>query len=316
MTDSMRNMSVLIVDDVPINIQVLAEALRADYRVRIAANGAKALSIAMSDDQPDIILLDIMMPEMDGYAICRALKNNPKTIHIPVIFVTAKTDSEAEAMGLNLGAVDYITKPFSIPVVKARVRNHLQLKMRTDMLERMALVDGLTGIANRRSFNESLHQEWKRAARNNMPLSVIMIDIDHFKPYNDNYGHGTGDDCLQRVAEALRDAMQRPSDIIARYGGEEFAALLPETDSQGADMVARKLLQSVADLRLPHEHSPVADHVTISVGHATGRATPDKTPDDLLQAADNALYKAKESGRNQVQAAPPDRGRMAEDGGE
>ena len=303
MPESQELRSVLIVDDVPVNIQVLAEALRADYRVRIAANGPKALAIAASDDPPDIILLDVMMPEMDGYEVCRRLKNVPETKDIPVIFVTAKSSSEDEALGLNLGAVDYITKPFSIPVVKARVRTQVQLKARTEMLERLAMVDGLTGIANRRSFDQSLEHEWKRASRNALPVSVVMIDIDHFKPYNDTYGHGAGDICLQQVAEALRSVTQRPGDLVARYGGEEFAALLPETDVDGAEMIASAMREAVSNLKLPHEHSPVADHITVSLGHATCFNEFDASPRKLVDAADDALYKAKESGRNRVQAA-------------
>lgn len=303
MSDPNKRRSVLIVDDVPINIQVLAEALRTDYRVRIAANGAKALAIAVSDDPPDVILLDVMMPEMDGYEVCRRLKNAQETKDIPVIFVTAKSSSEDEALGLNLGAVDYITKPFSIPVVKARVRTHVQLKARTEMLERLALVDGLTGIANRRSFDQSLEHEWKRASRNALPISVIMIDIDHFKLYNDNYGHGAGDICLQQVAGALRSVTQRPADLVARYGGEEFAALLPETNNQGAESIASAMREAVSNLKLPHEHSPVADHVTVSLGHATDIAQAAASPRSMVDAADGALYKAKESGRNRVVAA-------------
>ncbi|WP_031387647.1 diguanylate cyclase domain-containing protein [Desulfonatronum thiodismutans] len=303
MSESLELRSVLVVDDVPINIQVLVEALRTEYRVRIAANGPKALAIAASDDPPDIILLDVMMPEMDGYEVCRRLKNAPETKNIPVIFVTAKSSSEDETLGLNLGAVDYITKPFSIPVVKARVRTHVQLKARTEMLERLAMVDGLTGIANRRSFDQSLEHEWKRTSRNALPISVVMIDIDHFKAYNDNYGHGAGDICLQQVAKALRSVTQRPADLVARYGGEEFAALLPETDVQGAEMIASAMREAVSNLKLPHEHSPIADHVTVSLGHATGFNEFEDSPRKLVDAADGALYKAKESGRNRVQAA-------------
>jgi diguanylate cyclase (GGDEF)-like protein len=303
MSQTQKLRSVLIVDDVPVNIQVLAEALREEYRVRIAANGPNALAIAASDDPPDVILLDVMMPEMDGYEVCRRLKNDPETKDIPVIFVTAKSSSEDEVLGLNIGAVDYITKPFSIPVVKARVRTQVQLKVRTELLERLAMVDGLTGIANRRSFDQNLEHEWKRATRNALPISVVMIDIDHFKNYNDNYGHGAGDVCLQQVAGALRSVIQRPADLVARYGGEEFAALLPETDVQGAEMIASAMREAVSNLKLPHEHSPVADHITVSLGHATGYNEFGASPRKLVDAADDALYKAKESGRNRVQAA-------------
>ncbi|TVR01916.1 MAG: diguanylate cyclase [Desulfovibrionales bacterium] len=300
MSEMRASKSVLIVDDVPVNIQVLAEALRVDYRVRIAASGAKALAIAASDDPPDIILLDVMMPEMDGYEVCRLLKNDPVTKEIPVIFITAKTDSEDEARGLNLGAVDYIAKPFSIPVVKARVRTHVDLKVRTELLEQLAMLDGLTGIANRRSFEQSLEQEWKRASRNALPISVVMIDIDYFKPYNDHYGHGAGDVCLQQVAAALRSEIHRPMDVVTRFGGEEFAALLPETDADGALVIARAFCRAVANLNLPHGYSLTADHVTVSVGHATTIALPDKSSRELVNAADKALYEAKNSGRNRI----------------
>ncbi len=296
----MRKPVVLIVDDQPANIHALARLLKEDYHVLAAAKGAKALELASGNMPPDLILLDIMMPEMDGYEVCRRLRNDPATKNIPIIFVTAKGDSEEEAKGLDLGAVDYIAKPYNNTVVKARVRTHVQLKIRTDMLEQLAMVDGLTGIANRRSFDQALELEWKRAARASRDLSVIMMDIDHFKAYNDNYGHGAGDDCLQRVAAALRSAVQRPSDLIARYGGEEFVALLPETLAPGAARMAEKFRRNVLDLALPHAFSPIAEQVTISVGHASRRADPDQSPQDLLKAADQALFKAKQDGRNRV----------------
>ncbi len=298
--ESSEKPTVLIVDDQPPNIQALARLLKENYHILVAADGPRALELASGDKAPDVILLDIMMPEMDGYEVCRRLKNDPKTKDIPVIFVTARGDSEDEAMGLDLGAVDYIAKPFNNAVVKARVRTHVQLKIRTDLLEKLAMVDGLTGIANRRSFDQSLKLEWSRAARFGNPVSVVMMDIDHFKAYNDNYGHGAGDECLQRVAEALRSVIRRPTDHIARYGGEEFVALLPETDDQGAARMAEAFRRTVFDLGLPHAFSPIAPHVTISVGHATRPGAPDHAPQMLLEAADQALFKAKEAGRNRV----------------
>ncbi len=295
--------SVLIVDDMPINIQVLAEALREDYRVRVAASGPKALALAESQDPPDIVLLDIMMPGMDGYEVCRRLKSNPQTMGIPVIFVTAKGATEDEALGLNLGAVDYISKPFSIPVVKARVRTHLQLKLRTDLLEQLSMLDALTGIANRRSFDQSLEREWGRSQRTGSLLGVVMLDIDHFKAYNDNYGHGAGDECLRRVAQALQSVVQRPLDLVARYGGEEFVALLPETEPTGTALLAERFRGAVAEQHLPHAFSPVAPQVTVSVGHASRAAVNGETPQALVAAADQALYRAKAEGRNRVVAA-------------
>ncbi|NCC25882.1 MAG: diguanylate cyclase [Deltaproteobacteria bacterium] len=300
MNDSLQTMSVLIVDDTPMNIQILAEALRADYRVRVADTGAKALAVAESEDPPDLVLLDIMMPGMDGHEVCRRMKENPKTKGIPVIFVTALGESEDEARGFDLGAVDYITKPFSLPVVRARVRTHLQLKQRTDMLEELSMIDGLTGVANRRSFDQALDREWRRAARNGAAVAVAMIDIDHFKAFNDNYGHGAGDECLRRVAQALKSVLLRPSDLVARYGGEEFVALLPETDKDGAARMAEALRRAVDSLALPHEHSPVSDHVTVSVGYGTTGASEAVDPNTLVAVADRALYEAKNCGRNRV----------------
>ncbi|PTN37899.1 diguanylate cyclase [Desulfonatronum sp. SC1] len=298
--ESRQKPVVLVVDDQKTVIHALAQLLREDYHVLVALSGAKALELASGETIPDLILMDVIMPDMDGYEVCKRLKNDPKTKGIPVIFVTAMGGGESEAKGLDLGAVDYIPKPFNNAVVKARVRTHVQLKIRTDMLEKLALVDGLTGIANRRSFDQALEQEWKRAARSGRDISVIMLDIDHFKAYNDNYGHGAGDDCLQRVAKALRSAVYRPSDLIARYGGEEFVALLPETDSHGAARLAETLRLTVANLALPHAYSPIVEHITVSVGHATRRAVQDQSPQDILKAADQALYKAKEAGRNRV----------------
>jgi diguanylate cyclase (GGDEF)-like protein len=298
--ESMRKGVVLIVDDQPTNIHALAHLLKEDYHILASTSGVKALELANGKRVPDVVLLDIIMPGMDGYEVCRQLKNNPKTKDIPVIFVTARGDSEDEATGLNLGAVDYIAKPFNNAVVKARVRTHAQLKVRTDMLERLAMVDGLTGLANRRQFDHALDIEWKRAARSGHSVSVIMMDIDHFKAYNDNYGHGAGDDGLQRVAGALGSVIKRPSDLIARYGGEEFVALLPDTDSSGASRMAESFRGAVIDLALPHAFSPVAKHVTISVGHATRDARPEYDPQQLLEAADKALFKAKEAGRDRV----------------
>lgn len=295
------NASVLIVDDVPANIQLLAEALKSDYRLRIANHGAKALEIANSETPPDLILLDIMMPGIDGYEVCQTLKENPRTSNIPIIFVTAKSDVDDEAYGLNLGAVDYIPKPFHLPVVRARVKTHVNLKLKTDLLEELALIDGLTYIPNRRRFDQLLAQEWSRARREGQSLAVAMIDVDHFKAYNDHYGHGAGDDCLRQVASAIKASLQRPGDTVARYGGEEFVLLLPNTDDQGALATAERVRAAVFDKNLPHAHSPAADRVSISLGVAS--TIPDSgEPEALLKAADEALYKAKRAGRNRVRS--------------
>ena len=291
---------VLIVDDMPFNIKVLSETLKRDYRIEVAINGAGALERARGEPQPDLILLDVMMPGMDGYEVCRRLKDDPLTASIPVIFVTAQDDEAAEEQGFELGGVDYITKPFSLAAVKMRVRTHLQLKRQADALEQLAYVDPLTGIPNRRQFIQTLEREYRRALREDSALSVLMIDVDHFKAYNDHYGHGTGDDCLRQVASALARALLRPGDQIARYGGEEFVAVLPRTDHEAAALIAERLRQSVLALQRPHAHSSIGDRVTVSIGGATTslHAAVDSL-ETLLTLADRMLYRAKEAGRNQ-----------------
>ena len=294
--------SLLIVDDQPANIKVLANQLKEDYRIQVANSGPRALKIARSDSSPDLILLDIMMPEMDGYEVCRELKQDPQTSNLPVIFLSALSETDDEEKGLNLGAVDYITKPFHPAVVKSRIRNHMDLKKKTDLLESMSHMDGLTQIANRRFFDTVLAREASRLARSKQPLGVIMMDIDFFKPFNDNYGHGKGDDCLIKVAQTLQSVMKRPGDLLARYGGEEFVVLLPETDSEGVKRVAEQLRLAIEQLNYPHAHSKVVDHVTLSLG-CVSDLLDQQTPEELLKQADEALYQAKEAGRNRVVCA-------------
>jgi diguanylate cyclase (GGDEF)-like protein len=291
---------VLIVDDVASNIKVLADALRHDYRVKVASRGEDALIGARFEPHPDLILLDVMMPEMDGYEVCRRLKNDPVTEGIPVIFVTARETEEDQERGFQLGGVDYITKPFSIPLVKARVRTHVQLKRQADALERLSHIDPLTGIANRRQFAGVFALEFRRAVRENQPLAVLMIDIDYFKGYNDLHGHGAGDDCLRQVVSALAKGLSRSGDLVARYGGEEFVAILPATGSAAVHALAEKLRNSILALQLPYA-STTGDRLTISIGGATTGADPGAdTPDDLLERADKMLYHAKETGRNRT----------------
>ena len=291
---------VLIVDDEPANARVLANGLKDDYVLLLANSGEKALKLAQNEPQPDLVLLDIMMPDMDGYQVCHQLKNDPKTSNIPVVFVSALDQRHDEEKGLNMGAVDYISKPFHLPIVKSRIRNHLALKLKTDLLEEMSHMDGLTHIANRRQFDETLLRESQRLARNGKPLSLIMLDIDFFKPFNDHYGHGQGDICLQKVAQALQSVVRRPGDLLARYGGEEFVVLLPETGERGTLRVAEQLRQSVEALAIKHEYSSVADHVTISIGAVSGWAQNHQQAEQMLKQADDALYLAKENGRNRV----------------
>lgn len=295
-----EKLSVMIVDDTPANIRVLAEALRSEYRVRVATSGKEALELIAHLGAPDLILLDVMMPDMDGYEVCRRLKANTATRNVPIIFVTARSDAIDEESGLRLGAVDYIVKPFHLPIVTARVRNHLKLKQKTDLLESLVMLDGLTGIPNRRRFDQTLDDEWLRARRDGTPIATIIADIDHFKEYNDHFGHAAGDHCLTKIAAALEKTLNRAGDLVARYGGEEFVAILPDTDEHGAREVAERFLKAIEALALPNPLSTVADHVTISIGFASATPRDSHGAIDLLEQADQRLYQAKALGKNRI----------------
>jgi diguanylate cyclase (GGDEF)-like protein len=300
-----KKQTVMIVDDKPINIRILCEAFRDEYAIVFATSGREALDMA-EKTHPDLILLDIMMPEMNGYDVCRSIKLDPFLNQIPVIFITAMSQQEDEISGLQLGAVDYITKPFNPDIVRLRVRTHLELKKYRDLHARIALQDGLTGIPNRRSFDETLMREWQRARRNASELSLVMIDIDHFKSYNDSYGHLAGDDCLRRVTAAVAQSL-RVTDYLARYGGEEFACILPDTGEEGALISAERIRCHVASASIPHGASPVAPHVTVSLGIASMVPSEKMAPESLIEMADRMLYRAKDGGRNRVGQWRPDR---------
>ena len=299
MNDLAANTKILIVDDEPLNIEVLSETIEELGDVLFATNGQAAIDICV-EHQPDIVLLDVMMPEMDGYEVCKQLKAKPETKDIPVIFATALSDENDEAKGFEIGAVDYVTKPISAPIVIARVRNHLELKRYRDYLEKIAFIDGLTGIPNRRRFDEHYQSEWQRGVRRQASLAVLLLDIDFFKPFNDNYGHQAGDDCLVKVGQALASSVHRPGDLVARYGGEEFVCVLPDTDLAGAEIIANTLRDSVNALKVPHAFSSVTDHVTVSIGAAAVQLDQSMKPAALIEKADKNLYEAKESGRNRV----------------
>jgi len=294
--------NILVVDDSPENLQVISAVLKQDYKVKVAINGERALALATSAEPPDLILLDVMMPGMDGYEVCARLKQNPITARIPVLFVSSRDDEEDEARGLSLGAIDYIVKPIRPSIVQARVRNHIELKRSRDLLERLTTQDHLTGISNRRRFDDSLHAEWQRAARTQTPVSLIAIDIDHFKAYNDHYGHPGGDQCLIKVARALAACVTRPTDLVARCGGEEFGCLLPSTDNTGASRLAEQMRAAIEALGLEHAQSPTHRHVTISLGVSTALPQADEPAQALVDMADAALYAAKGAGRNRFVA--------------
>ena len=304
-SDLAMNGRILIVDDAMENIQILHHALRDEHDVLFALSGEKALQIA-HNQQPDLILLDAVMPGMDGYEVCGALRASAAARDIPVIFVTALTTPEDETRALEAGAVDFISKPFNVAVVRARVRTQLTVKRQADAMRELTLTDALTGVANRRSFNEAMDNEWRRCARSGTPMAVIMIDIDHFKNYNDAYGHQAGDLCLQQVSAAMKRCAGRPPDLLARYGGEEFIILLPQVGAEGAEVVAQRILDEIRQLQIPHKASSVGPQVTVSMGVST--ALPDENADAsaLIRSADALLYRAKETGRNRYCMSPQD----------
>jgi len=283
---------ILIVDDEAANIQVLAACLNDDYRIKVAMSGEQCLSLLQEDEMPDLILLDIEMPGMNGYDICNQLKTNDVTADIPVIFVTAKDNESDEEKGFNLGAVDYITKPVTPSIVKARVNTHVTLKRQRDLLENMAMHDQLTGLYNRRYLFEVSSHKVTRALRHNQKLSLLMMDIDYFKNINDTHGHAAGDEILKSVSIVLGE-YNRKEDLVARFGGEEFVVLLEYCSLEDAKSKAEDIRGKVEGL------NPLGIPISISIGVAL---LADNNEDfaGLLKRADDALYQAKDNGRNCV----------------
>jgi two-component system, sensor histidine kinase and response regulator len=292
----------LLVDDESCNVDLLADAFRDDYELLRASEGVTALEIA-TRKMPDMILLDVLMPGIDGYEVCRRLKREHRTSDIAVIFVTGLTDVVDQTKGLELGAVDYVSKPINSTVVRARVGNQLRLKRAHNEMTRLAATDALTGLANRRRFDEMLAYEYARHVRSGTEFSLILMDIDYFKSFNDNYGHVRGDECLRMVAKVIVGVMSRATDLVARFGGEEFVFLLPETDLNGAFVFAEKIRKSISDLALPHRFSSVADHLTVSLGVISVWQLPGRSISNIVAQADAQLYAAKAGGRNRVCAA-------------
>ena len=290
--------TVLIVDDEKHNRQLLTELLQHECRLHLAKNGEQALARAR-ELQPDLILLDVVMPDMNGHSVIRQLKDDDRTRDTPVIFITALDSFDDQKIGLELGAVDYITKPFHPPIVRVRVRNHLRLVEQRRLLEQLAMLDNLTGIPNRLRFAETLEQEWRRCLRHALPLSMIVADIDHFKRINDTYGHAEGDEALRSVAQALKWAIHRPGDFVCRYGGEEFVLLLPGADEAGASAFAEAIRQRIATTPFQTlDGQPL--QLTLSLGGASHVPATSSVSDALFHAADRALYDAKHAGRNRV----------------
>lgn len=290
--------TILVVDDMTTTLLLIHDLLKDTYEVKIAKSGTKALEILESPNDIDLILLDIEMPDINGYDVCRKIKNNETIKNIPIIFITGRTSQEDEEYGLNLGAIDYITKPFNKAIVKLRIKNYLDLKIKNDMLEKLSMYDGLTNIRNRRFFDETFEKTFNEIKRDKKSLAVLMIDIDFFKPYNDNYGHVQGDETLRKVAKALEKTIKRASDFVARYGGEEFVILLKDINKNGVEAVANNLLNAVRELKITHEFSKIENYVTVSIGASFYNSNSDITKLELLLKADETLYSVKNSGRN------------------
>lgn len=326
--------NILIVDDHPDNLRILSSMLISrGYYVRKALNGQMAL-MACQTAPPDLILLDINMPDMNGYEVCEALKSNEKTHEIPVIFISVLDSVWDKVRAFQVGGSDYITKPFQLEEVAVRVANQLMiqnlqktlyeknqllqqqnqllinevekrkeaekaLQTANERLQHLATSDGLTGLFNRRHFDEYLEQEWRRSTREEIPLSLVLGDIDYFKAYNDTYGHPQGDICLIKVAHALQKVVKRPADLAARYGGEEFAIILPNTHLEGAISVVHSIQLEVQKLKIVHRLSNVNPYVTLSLGISSIVPRHQKSTEILIADADKALYQAKKRGRNQ-----------------
>ena len=294
--------NILVVDDTPANLKLLNTLLKENgYNVRPVPNGRLALSGAKAIP-PDLILLDVAMPDMDGYQVCKKLKETTETEDIPVIFLTARTGEEDIIKGFELGAADYVTKPFTQAILLARVKTHVNLRQKTRQLKELSMKDGLTQIANRRHFDEFLELELRRCTRNQKSISLIMMDIDHFKLFNDTYGHQKGDDVLKEVAKVLQSCGRRPGDLAVRYGGEEFIMLLGDTDSEDAEKIAVSICSAIEQLNIPHEASETSNVVTLSLGVGSLLPIEETKPSDLIKLADDLLYEAKGNGRNQVRA--------------
>jgi diguanylate cyclase (GGDEF)-like protein len=290
---------VLIADDDPINREILCELLQPEYTVLLAKDGTQALERAIRH-LPDLILLDVMMPDLSGFEVLRRLRATPQLEHVSVIFVSGLNRPEDEAAGLKAGASDYIAKPFNATVVLARVALHLQLVRQRRLLEHLAHVDGLTELANRRRFDDIYDLEWQRARRSGQPLSLALLDIDSFKQFNDLYGHPAGDRALHAVARVASAHLRRPADLAARYGGEELVLLMPETDAVQALQIAQALREAVAQLMIAHAGSAAASCITVSIGGASLDPAHPESSAALFEAADVQLYRAKQGGRNRV----------------
>lgn len=292
--------SVLIVDDEPISRMLLESILEHVFYCETVDSGQEALSYC-AKNAPDLVLLDMNMPDMNGLEVCKALKQSPVTSQIPVIFVTSTMDVESENACWEVGASDFVLKPVNASTLTHRIKTHIQNKLRTEFFENMTFHDQLTGLYNRTYLTKEIPLLIKQVARDQDMIGAIMIDIDYFKLFNDNYGHLEGDLCLQKVAKIIADTVKRPKDAVIRFGGEEFLVILPYIDYQGIKLVAQQIVEAVTNADIPHAKG-IDGRVSISAGFAVWKAI-DVIDDDyssLIEDADVSLFEAKELGRNQA----------------
>jgi len=293
----MTRARILVADDQPANLLIVGHALKDEFDIWSTSDGAALIEQAAAGGG-DLILLDVEMPGLDGFEVCRRLKADPRTETIPIIFLTARDSLSDETLGFDLGGVDYIAKPIRPAIIRARVRTHLELKRARDLLEQLASVDALTGIANCRGFDSALDLEWRRAIRRGRWLSIALIDVDDFKQFNDAFGHLKGDVCLRDVAASFSRLTRRSGELVARYGGEEFALIFPELDPPAMTHTMAALLEGVRTLGIAHPASRAGSTVTVSAGAVSLLPARDRSTDEILEIADRLLYEAKQAGRN------------------
>jgi diguanylate cyclase (GGDEF)-like protein len=299
--------SILLVDDDSMVVRILSRMLSDFTPLRFATSGRAALKLAR-ESAPDLVLLDVDMPELSGFEVCKAFKSDPALTEVPIIFITSHESAQLEAKGLELGGADFISKPPHAPLVLARVRTYQRLKMLSDTMRCAVKMDFLTGAVTRRELEKALTQEWLRAQRSAAPLALLLADIEGFTAYNAEFGEEKGDACLKAVADSLRLAAHRPTDVLGRYAGGKFALLLPETDAQGASTVAQHAIDAVSDLQIGHAALMGRGLVSLSVGggcrdssrSSTWNAAAGAVPNDLIVAAEQALKSARAAGGQQA----------------
>lgn len=294
----MKKDKILIIDDSTAQAEHLSSILEDDYEVAMCHTAQGGLSMAKTGVW-SLILLDVVMPDMDGFMLLKELKDTEATKYIPVIMLTSLSEVQYEERGLLLGAVDYVAKPFSPVIIKARVNTHIQLYRYQRQFREQAMLDGLTGIANRRCYESGSREKWQEAMRFGLPLSICIFDIDKFKLYNDTYGHPAGDRVIISVARTVAERFRRSTDLFARYGGEEFVAVFLGSNGKTAFEFMKSVRQEIEDLHIPH-NSPICDWVTVSAGGVSLTPNAQDSYEMYLKLADTMLYDAKRFGRNRV----------------